>query len=422
MNKIKSEEIKKNVFLHTLNEDKFKTNLINFYFQRPLIKEEVTYNALLPMVLQRGTNRYKTSKDLSKKLEDLYGAYVFGDVAKKGEIQVIRFSMSVADENYIGEDNVLHEGIELTNDILTNPILDNGVFMKSYVDQEKENLKNRINNRINDKMKYAIDRCIEIMCKDENYGIYEYGNVLDLENITSESLYNHYKKVITTSPLDIIAVGNIKHNDVKEILLNMLEINIDEIVPLENKIEEVNHGKVKEIKEKIDISQGKLTLGYRTNIPYYDTLYPALMLYSSILGGGAHSKLFIKVREENSLCYYIFSRVEKYKSLMLISSGIEIENFEMAKDLITKQLIEMEKGNITDQEIDHAKKSIINSIREFGDSSSSLAEYLYGQVFSNNIEPIEDLIIKIESVTIDQIVEVAKKIKLDTIYFLTNEA
>ncbi|MBU5677283.1 insulinase family protein [Alkaliphilus sp. MSJ-5] len=422
MNKIKSEEIKKNVFLHTLNEDKFKTNLINFYVQRPLIKEEVTYNALLPMVLQRGTNTYKTSKDLSKKLEDLYGAYVFGDVAKKGERQIIRFSMSVADENYIGKDNVLQEGVELANDILTNPILDNGVFIKSYVDQEKENLKNRINSRINDKMKYAIDRCIEIMCKDENYGIYEYGNVLDLENITPESLYNHYKKVITTSPLDIIAVGNMKHEDIKEILLNTLKINIDEIVYLENKIEEVNHLRVKEIKEKVDISQGKLTLGYRTNIPYYDTLYPALMLYSSILGGGAHSKLFIKVREENSLCYYIFSRVEKYKSLMLISSGIEIENFEMTKDVIAKQIIEMEKGNITDQEIDYAKKSIINSIREFGDSSSSLAEYLYGQVFSNNIEPIEDLITKIESVTIDQIVEVAKKIKLDTIYFLTNEA
>ncbi len=422
MNKIKSEEIKKNVCLHTLNEDKFKTNLINFYFQRPLIKEEVTYNALLPMVLQRGTNTYKTSKDLSKKLEDLYGAYVFGDVAKKGERQIIRFSMSVADENYIGKGNVLQEGVELANDILINPILGNGSFIKSYVDQEKENLKNRINSRINDKMKYAIDRCIEIMCKDENYGIYEYGNVLDLEGITPESLYNHYKKVITTSPLDIIAVGNMKHNDIKEILLNTLKINIDEIVYLENKIEEVNHLRVKEIKEKADISQGKLTLGYRTNIPYYDTLYPALMLYSSILGGGAHSKLFIKVREENSLCYYIFSRVEKYKSLMLIGSGIEIENFEMTKDVIAKQLIEMEKGNITDQEIDYAKKSIINSIREFGDSSSSLAEYLYGQVFSNNIEPIEDLITKIESVTIDQIVEVAKRIKLDTIYFLTNEA
>jgi len=171
----------------------------------------------------------------------------------------------------------------------------------------------------------------------------------------------------------------------------------------------------------MNINQGKLTLGYRTNIPHYDNLYPALMLYSSILGGGAHSKLFLKVREEKSLCYYIFSRVEKYKSLMLISSGIEIENFKMAKEVISNQLIEMEKGNITDAEIDHAKKSIINSIREFGDSSNSLAEYVYGQVFSNNIESIEELISKIELVTKDEIVQVAKKIKLDTVYFLTNE-
>lgn len=422
MNKIKSEEIKKNIFLHTLKEDKFKTNLINFYFRRPLTHEEVTYNALLPMVLQRGTTEYKTSKDISKKLEDLYGAYLSGDVAKKGETQIIRFSISIADKNYIEEDNILHEGIELVNNIVTNPILDNGILVESYVDQEKDNLKNRINGRINDKMKYAVDKCIEIMCEEEKYGIYEYGNVSDLEKINSENLYNHYKKVITNSPLDIIAIGNMNHNDIKEILLNKLKLNINEAISVENKIEVINPSSVKEKKEKMDINQGKLTLGYRTNIPYYDPLYPALMVYSSILGGGAHSKLFMKVREEESLCYYIFSRVEKYKSLMLISSGIEIENFEMAKDVIAQQLIEMEKGNITESEMDHAKKSIVNSIKELGDSSNSLAEYLYGQVFSDNIEPIEELITKIELTTKDQIVEVAKKIKLDTIYFLTNEA
>src|SRR5690554_5762000 len=157
MNNVISEEIKKNVFLHTLKESKFKTNLINFYFKRPLIKEEVTYNALLPMVLQRGTNTYKTSKDVSKKLEDLYGAYVSGDVAKKGEKQIIRFSLSIANEKYIEDDNILYGGLELVNDIVTNPVLEDGVFKKSYVDQEKENLKNRIKSRINDKMKYAVD-------------------------------------------------------------------------------------------------------------------------------------------------------------------------------------------------------------------------------------------------------------------------
>jgi len=253
MNNVKSEEIKPNVFLHTLKEGKFKTNLVNFYFKRPLNDEEVTYNSLLPMVLQRGTNVYKTSKDLSKKLEDLYGAYVSGGVSKKGENQIIRFSISIADEKYIQKNNILHEGVEFVNNILTNSILDNGVFVKNYVDQEKENLKNRINGRINDKMKYAVDRCIEIMCEDEKYGIYEYGDVSDLENITPENLYDHYKKVITTSSLDIIAVGNMNHDVMKEILLKMLEINIDETISLENKIEEANPSRVKETIEKMII-------------------------------------------------------------------------------------------------------------------------------------------------------------------------
>lgn len=421
MNNLKSEEIKKNVVLHTLKEDKFKTNLINFYFKRPLKKEEVTYNALLPMVLQRGTNTYETSKELSKRLEDLYGAQLSGDVAKKGENHIIRFSMYIADGRYIEDENILEEGLKFLNDVITNPILNEDAFIKKYVDQEIGNLKNRISSRINDKMKYSVDRCIEIMCEKEKYGIYEYGYTSDFKNIDSESLYKHYKKVITTSPLDIVAVGNIDHEHIKEMLLKILQINIEKTIPIENRVEEINPMEVKEIKEKMDINQGKLTIGYRTNTPYYDSLYPALMLYSSILGGGAHSKLFTKVREENSLCYYIFSRVEKYKSLLLISSGIEIQNYEMAKELIIKQVHDMEKGNITQQEIEQAKRSTINSIREFGDSSNSLAEYLYGQVFSNNIESIDELIKKIESVTKEEIAEVSQKIKLDTVYFLTNQ-
>src|SRR5690554_3898573 len=108
----------------------------------------------------------------------------------------------------------------------------------------------------------------------------------------------------------------------------MLKISPDNAILVEDNLKEVIPSEIKEMEEEMDVNQGKLTLGYRTNVHYYDPLYPALMVYSSILGGGAHSKLFINVREKNSLCYYIFSRLEKYKSLMLISSGIEIQNFE----------------------------------------------------------------------------------------------
>lgn len=421
MNKLKSEEITKNIFLHTFKENKFKTNLINFYFKRPLNKEEVTYNAILPMVLQRGTNVYKTSKDLEKKLENLYGAHISGGVTKKGERQIIRFSMSIANENYVDDSNVLYEGLELLNDIITNPVLNNRVFLNDYVDQEKENLKNKIEGRSNDKMKYAVDKCVEIMCKDEKYGIYEYGNIHDLEKITSENLYNHYTKVITNSEVDIVVVGNTDHNNIKEILLEILDININNPISTEYNIEEVIPTEIKEVEDEMGVNQGKLTLGYRTNIPYYDTLYPALMVYSNVLGGGANCKLFREVREEQSLCYYIFSRLEKYKSLMLISSGIEIDNFEKAKDVIKKQLIEIEKGNITDKEMDYAKKNIVNSIRQLQDTSHDLAEYMYGQIISKSIEPLEKLIDKIESIKTEQVIEVSKNIKLDTIYFITNK-
>ena len=420
MKHIISEEIKNNIYLHTIKENKFKTNVINFYFQRPLIREEVTYNAILPMVMQRGTKEYKTSKEINKKLEALYGANISGDVTKKGGAQIIRFSLTIMDDIYAEGENLLYEGIKLLNSILADPILENDGFLNTYVAQEKENLRSQIEGRMNDKMKYAVDRCIEIMCENEQYGIYEYGYTEDLDGMTPQKLYDHYKKVISSGPLDIIAVGNIDHIKIKESLLRILTLQMDHPVNIKKEAD----GKIpKEIKEKeeiMDINQGKLTLGYRTNISLYDKRYPALMVYSNILGGGPQSKLFLNMREKNSLCYYIFSRVEKYAGLMLISSGIEVENFHIAKAAINDQMLEMMQGNIQDSEIEYAKKSIINSIREFGDHSNSLAEYLFGQLFANNVESLEELIKKIERVTKDEVITVAPKIKLDTIYSLRN--
>lgn len=420
MNHIISEEIKNNIYLHTIKENKFKTNVVNFYFQRPLNRQEVTYNAILPMVMQRGTTAYKTSKELNKKLEDIYGASISGDVTKKGGAQIIRFSLTIMDDTYAEGENLLHEGIKLLNNVLTDPILEDGAFLNTYVEQEKENLRSQIEGRMNDKMKYAVDRCIEIMCENERYGIYEYGYTEDLDSMTPKKLYDHYKNVISSSPIDIIAVGNIEHSKIKDSLLRILTIQMDHLVNIEKEIDGKIPEKIKEKEEIMDINQGKLTLGYRTNISLYSELYPALMVYSNILGGGPQSKLFLNIREKNSLCYYIFSRVEKYAALMLISSGIEVEKFEIAKVAIEDQISEMKQGHIEDSEIEYAKKSMINSIREFGDHSNSLAEYLFGQVFANNVESLEDLIKKIEGVTKNEVMTVAQKIKLDTIYSLRN--
>ncbi|QXM05801.1 EF-P 5-aminopentanol modification-associated protein YfmF [Crassaminicella indica] len=421
LNRLKAIKIGENIKLHIIKTDKFKTNLVSVYLKRPLIKEEVTKNALLSMVLPRGTKNYTNSMAISKKLEELYGAFLGSDVAKKGERNIIQFRMQLINDQYVKDQNLLAKGMEILNEYINDPYIINGFFKKDYVDQEKENLIERIVGRKNDKMKYAYDRCIEEMCKDESFSLYQYGNIEDLKNITNQSLYEHYKNIIHTSPIDICVVGNFDENEIEELVSQKLKFKQEDVVSIgREKIEYIPES-IKKIEEEMDIRQGKLNLGYRTNIPFESKRYYALLVYSNILGGGPNSKLFKNVREKESLCYYIFSRIEKFKSLMMIGSGIEFSNYDKAVSLIEKEINEMNHGSFSEEDIESAKNSIITSIRGMTDSPYMLADFYYSQAISDSDETLETMIENIRKVNKEQIIEAGENICLDTIYFLRNK-
>ena len=418
MSNLVSERLAEGINLHTIRTDKFKTSLINVYFQRPLNEEEVTYNSLIPMVLQRGTKKFKTSKDISKELEYLYGAFLYGNVKKKGEKHVIEFSLTTADTSYIEDKNLHKKAISLLDNLINNPYTEENIFKPVYVEQEKLNLSNKIKGRVNDKMQYAVDRLIEEMCIKENFRLYEYGKEADLKFINPDNLYKQYSRIKTNSPIDIMVVGNFNHNELKETLMGNMAFKVNTPESIMEGVLVAQPQKVRTVIDDMDISQAKLSMGYRVDISYSDPLYPAMILYSNVLGGGAHSKLFLKVREEKSLCYYIFAKLEKFKSLLLISCGIEADKYDITTETIEQQLEEMRKGNITEEEMRNSKRAIENSIRTMGDNASALAEFYYSQIISSPSYEIEELLAKIQKVTIQDLVAVADKVKLDTIYFL----
>ena len=409
------------VTLHPINTKKFKTSLVSVYFQRPLTHEEVTKNALISMVLPRGTKTLKTSKEIAKYMENLYGTSIGCDVAKKGERNIMHFRMQMINEMYIDEKHVLEKGIKMLNEFIHDPLIEYGRFKDEYVHQEKLNLAERIEGRKNDKMKYAYDRCIEEMCRDEPFSLYEYGNMKDLKEISESSLFKHYGNLLKTAPVDICVVGDLSKIDIQEMIDQNMSFQLNQPIAVEREKIFYKGEKTNIISEEMDISQGKLGLGYRTNIPFESELYEPLVVYSNILGGGPNSKLFKNIREKESLCYYIFSRIEKFKSLMLISSGIEFDNFDKTVDLVGKQIKDMNNGNITSEEIESSKNAIITSIRSMTDSPGMLADFYYTQVISKNQDSLEEIITKIRNVKKDAIVEAGKNIKLDTVYFLRNK-
>lgn len=411
--------IKKGIKLHILNTDKFKTNLVAVFLTTKLEKETVTPNALISAILRRGTNDLKTQEEISKKLEELYGASFDCGIDKTGDNQVLKFYIQTINDDYIPqqEENMLKTSIENIFDIVFNPLTEKEGFKKEYVDQEKKNMKQRIEGRVDNKARYALDRCIEEMYKDKPYGLYKFGDVNSLENIDENNLYKTYKKLIDECKIDIFISGNI-NNEVEDIIKENENIKkLKERDAKYNTTSEKPEDKKGEVTEKMSVTQGKLVMGLDLNIQNEDEKYYTLV-YNNILGGSANSKIFQNVREKASLAYSAGSSYFKYKNNIFINCGIEISNYEKAVELIKAQIEDMKNNNFTNEELENAKNSIIATIKTIDDEQDTLIIYYFGQELSNNKITIEDYIKKIEEIKREDVLNIANKVEINTIYFL----
>jgi predicted Zn-dependent peptidase len=404
--------------LHTIEADKYKTNTIVLKLKAPLEAEYVTRRALLPYVLQSETTKYPTSTKLRGYLDELYGATLNVDLSKKGEYHIITFRVEIANEKFLSDQTpLLNKALELLGDIIFSPVVDNGAFSTSTVDKEKRTLRQRIESVFDDKMRYSNLRLIQEMCKDEPYALHVNGQIDDIDSITATSLYEYYQKVLKEDQVDLYIVGNIQSNAVAEVVEKLFPFQVRdsyrELKPITKSIEKVN-----EVIEEDDVKQGKLNIGYRTNIFYGDDDYHALQVFNGLFGGFSHSKLFMNVREKESLAYYAASRVESHKGLLMVMSGIEFKNYQKAVMIINEQMEAMRKGEYSDQDIDQTKAVIKNQLLETIDTARGMVEVFYQNAVAEKSNPINEWLAGIDSVTKEQIQQVATKIQQDTIYFL----
>lgn len=413
-----------NIRFHRLQSDKFKTTSLAVLIQQELSEEKVTKTALLPHVLQRGTERYPTTLGFQRRLDELYGARLFCDVFKRGERHMIQFVITLANETYLREKpSLLKEGIAFLGEVLFSPVLEQGVFKADYVEAEKTNLRQRIKSLQDDKIRYAAKRLTEEMCKDEPYALHAYGRQSDLEIIDSSTLYTYYQKVLQNCPVDVYVVGEVDLDEVTEQiqqqLLSQLPAGVRQVV--DSSSNKLVKQREKVVVDELDVKQGKLNIGCRTHTTIDDEAYPALLLYNGILGGFAHSKLFMNVREKASLAYYCSSRLESHKGLLSIQSGIEIHNYDKALSIIKEQLNEMREGKISDQELEKTKATIINQFRERLDSAYGMIDLHHHSSLSKRKWPLPELLEQIAQTTREEVQQVAEKITIDTIYFLRDQ-
>lgn len=415
-------EVKKGITVHNIVTDKFKTNLYAVFLAIPLSKEDVTKNALITAVLRRGTENIKTQEEISKKLEEMYGASFDCGVEKTGDNQVLKFYLEALNEKFLPEKEELTKRcIEILFDIILNPLVENNGFKTEYVEGEKQKIKEIIESKIDNKRAYAFERCIEEMFKNAPYGIYKYGYVEDLKKITPQDLYTHYKKLISECKMDIFVSGEID-NRINEIIEGNAEIqklNDRDAKYCTNKEISANKEKKQEniVEEHMQVGQGNLVIGLDINCQKPNGKYIA-SVYNAILGGGANSKLFQNVREKNSLAYTAGSTFRRQKNVIFIRCGIEIDKYEKALSTIKEQITDMADGNFTEEDINNSKNLIISSIKSISAEQDAEITYYYGQELSDKFNTLDEYIKNIEAVTREDITELAKEIWIDTIYFL----
>lgn len=416
---LESRTLPTNINLHMIPVEKFKTVLITAFLQQSLGRETAARTALLPAVLERGTRQYPTYRDIRIRLEELYGAELSLDVLKLGERQILAFSLEVIHDKFAPGEDLMRQGLTVLKSVLTEPFKEDGVFKKEYVIQEKEQLSKEIQGLVNDKVNYAMERCIQNMCAGERFGVYKYGNVEDLDGITPDGLYEYYQSLIGENPLDIFVVGEIDPQETFPLIEETFSFLRKDITASLPEVEvRKKPEKTRFWEESLPVSQGKLTLGYRTNTAYRDEDYPDLLFYNGVLGAFPHSKLFQNVREKASLAYYAFSRLEKHKGIQLIGSGIESKNYAQAREIIEEQVENIKAGQITSEEMENTRRALINQFKIVGDSPSSLLGFFLDGIVGNREEEVDCLIEKFNKIERENVVEAAQKVVLDSVYFL----
>ena len=418
----KKQEIKKGINVHLIKTDNFKTDLMAVFLTTKLTRENVTKNAMIPMVLRKGSKNLENIEQINKHLEEMYGADFNCGVDKTGDNQVMKFYLETIDNEFLPtEEDLLSKGINTLLELTFNPKIENNAFDEEFINTEKEKLKIIIEGRKDSKAKYAYTRCQEEMYKDKPYGLFQYGYIEDIDKIDASNLYEYYKKLISECKIDIFVSGNIDDNKVFEDIKNNENIKkLNEREPqYEQKNTPLEAKEEREIEEKADVTQGNLILGLRIDEESMKEKYVAVV-YNAILGGSATSKMFQIVREKHSLAYTAASSFIRHKNSIFIRCGIEIDNYQKALDLIREQIEDMKKGNFTDEDIENGRAGIISMIKGIPDEQDTGITYYLGQELSEFKMSFEEYEKEIKAVTKDEIVEFAKKVSIDTIYFLRN--
>ena len=406
------------VTLRCYPDHRFKHSCLSLQLVRPMCREEAAFNALLPAVLLRGCKRCPDLRDITLRLDDLYGASVGTLVRRVGDYQTTGFFASFVEDRYAMEgDAVLAPMVAFLGELLLDPVLEEGVFLQDFVEGEKKNLISTIESQLNDKRAYAMEQMMRRMCKEDTFGLSRLGEKEDVAAITPETLFDHYQKILGTSRIDVFYVGSAPAQQVADLVKALLgDISRNYVnLPEQTGFHTCPGGSYE---EQMEVSQGKLCMGFTSPVTIRDEGFVAMQLLNMIFGGGMTSKLFMHIREKLSLCYAIGSGYHGAKGIFSVSAGIDSGKKDQVQEEILKQLEACRRGEISQEELNAAKQALRASLLSTPDAPASLEGYYASAALSGLMLTPEAYITAVEQVTVEQVAEAARLLELHTVYFL----
>ena len=418
---IKTMELKPGVTLRCFQDNRFKQGAMSIQFLRPLCPEEAALNALIPAILLRGTRDYPDLQQITLHLDDLYGASVGALVRKVGDWQTTGLYCSFMDDRFTLEgDKILEPAISFLSQLLLQPVLENGCFRKDYTDSEKRNLILAIDSQRNDKRQYANAQLLRTMCTGDPYGVPRLGTKEQVAAITAEDAFRHYQKILQESTVQIFYVGSADPPQLAALLQPVFSGLASRPVglPAQTGLSIPPTGAHE---ERLDVTQGKLCVGFVTPVTLRQPGFAAMQVLNMLYGGGMTSKLFMQVRERESLCYDIGSGYHGSKGLLTVSAGIDFSKKEQVLQSIRQLLAACREGDFTQEELDAAKQGLITQLQSTHDSPGAIENYYATGLLSGLNMTTAAYMEEVAKVTAQQVRAAAATLTEHTVYFLRGE-
>lgn len=408
------------ICLHVMQTDRFKTDYLSVNFYYPLREGEAAYSSLLPNVMRCGTVSYPDLAALNRRYDLLYSSQIDPFRVRKGDIECIGFSCNMLRDAFVPDGTDIRDGVlKLLYEILFCPVTENGAFCRAYVENEKRVLTESIRSQINNKIHYAVSRCIEEMCRDELYGQPVTGTEQEVAAITPEGLYHFYLQVLRTARIEIYFIGDGDTASLADSLRDLFSALPGKRLTLPaTQITRRAEHPPGEITESQPVSQGKLSIGFRTGHALSDDDYYVFSVFCAVFSSSPVSKLFMNVREKHSLCYYCTAVPDPHKGIMVVTAGIRNENKEKTQTEIFRQLQAIRDGDITNEEMQSALQALRSAYRELQDNPASAENWFVNRLLARRSETPDDVERLVLSVTKEDVARIARDITPDTVFFM----